>query len=403
MGQIAELLQNPISETSLDPFDFGAFQSEHKEYVLKSLGLEDTDVESIRPCSPAQLGMLADFIKSNGDLFCNRLVLKVKEEIDISRLKDAWSKAMAFHEMLRTGFIRLKDSKFPFAMVTYAAKYATLPWVESSTTPSEKEYHDRGKTLSENLHLPQWQITLRHSSANIEIEFMAMHAIYDAQSLESILSDVARLYKGSQLSPPTPINPILGHILTAASSISSEAESFWSTVGSEFQITKFPNLTPFHVRNRELTVSSQVVSKSLMRINEKCKALGVSLQAVGQAAYARLLANYTGEINISFGVVLSGRDGHKNAEEAVFPCLVTLPFHCRVHQSNREVISSIMRTNAMLLKHQFTPLSKIQRLFQQEGPLIDTVFVYQKLSHKEAEAQFWDVVDDDARVDVSYY
>lgn len=403
MGQIAELLQIPISETSLDPFDFGAFQSKNKEYVLKSLGLEDTDVESIRPCSPAQLGMLADFIKSNGDLYCNRLVLKVKEDIDISRLKDAWSKAMAFHEMLRTGFIRLKDPKFPFAMVTYAAKYATLPWVESSTTPSEKEYHDRGKTFSENLHLPQWQITLRHSSANIEIEFMAMHAIYDAQSLESILSDVARLYKGFQLSPPTPINPILDHILTAASSISSEAESFWSTVGSEFQITKFPNLTPFNVRNRELTVSSQVVSKSLMTIHQKCKALGVSLQAVGQAAYARLLANYTGETNVSFGVVLSGRDVHNNAEEAVFPCLVTLPFHCRVHQSNREVISSIMRTNAMLVKHQFTPLSKIQRLFQQEGPLIDTVFVYQKLSHKEAEAQFWDVVDDDARVDVNYY
>lgn len=384
-------------------FEFDDFQSKHKEYVLNSLGLEETDVDSIRPCSPAQLGMLADYIKSNGDLYCNRLVLKVKKDIDISRLQDAWSKVMARHEMLRTGFVRLKDPKFPFAMVTYTSKYVALPWVESSTTPSEEEYHDQRRTFSERLHLPQWQVDLRHSPANIEVEFTAMHAIYDAQSLKMILSDVVHLYRGLQLPPPVPINPILGHILTAASSVSHEAESFWSTVGLEYQITKFPNLTPFNVRNRELAVSSQVASKSLMTINEKCKTLGVSLQAVGQAAYARLLANYTGETNVSFGIVLSGRDVHNNAEKAVFPCLVTVPFQCRVQKSNRELISSIMKTNALLVKHQFTPLSKIQRLFQQDGPLIDTLFVYQKLSHKEPEEQFWDVIDDDARVDVSYY
>ncbi|EEA25907.1 nonribosomal siderophore peptide synthase, putative [Talaromyces marneffei ATCC 18224] len=399
MGQIAELLKEPSSETSLKSFQFESFQSEHKECVLKSLGLEGPEVESIRPCSPAQLGMLADFIKSNGDLYCNRLLLKVKEDVDISRLQDAWSNAMARHEMLRTGFIRLKDPKLPFAMVTYTANYVTLPWFETSTTPSEEEYHSQRRTFFENLHLPQWRVALSHSPANIEVELTTMHAIYDAQSLELILSDVAHLYEGSHLSPPVPINPILGHILTAASSISSDAESFWSTVGSEYQITKFPNLTPFNVRNRELMTSSQLASKSLTIINQKCKALGVSLQAVGQAAYARLLANYTGETNVSFGVVLSGRDVHDTAGEAVFPCLVTVPFQCRVQRSNKELISTIMKTNALLLKHQFTPLSKIQRLFQQEGPLIDTLFVYQKLSHKEAEAQFWATIDDHGRVD----
>lgn len=403
MSQIAELLTEPANETLLKSFEFEFFESQHIEYVLTSLGLEDRDVESIRPCSPAQLGMLAEFINSKGSLYCNRMVLEVKENIDISRLQDAWSKAMARHAMLRTGFVRLNDPRFPFAMVTYTAKYANLPWAESSNTSSEDDNHDRRRSFFEKLHLPQWQVTLRHSPANIDIEFTAMHAIYDAQSLELILSDVFHLYKGSQLSPPVPINPILGQILTAASSISSETESFWRTVGLEYQITKFPNLTPFNVRNRDLTVSSQVVSKSLTTISEKCKTLGVSLQAAGQAAYSRLLANYTGDTNVSFGVVFSGRDIQNNAEEAVFPCLVTVPFQCRVQKSNIELISSTMKTNALLVKHQFTPLSKIQTLFQQEGPLIDTLFVYQKMSRKGTEAQFWDVVDDDARVDVSYY
>ena len=102
MSQIAELLTESTGEALLKTFEFYSFQSEHKDYVLNSLDLEDTDVESIRPCSPAQLGMLADFINSNGDLYCNRLVLKVKEDVDIYLLQDAWSKAMAHHEMLRT-------------------------------------------------------------------------------------------------------------------------------------------------------------------------------------------------------------------------------------------------------------------------------------------------------------
>ncbi|EED21789.1 nonribosomal siderophore peptide synthase SidC [Talaromyces stipitatus ATCC 10500] len=399
LGQIAELLRNAKSETSLNSFQFDAFQSDHKDYVLRSLDLQETDVESIRPCSPAQLGMLADFVKSNGDLYCNRLTLKIKEDIDISRLRDAWSTAMARHEMLRTGFIRLKDPKFPFAMVTYTAQYATLQWIESSERLSEKEYHDRRRMFHEKLHMPQWQVSLRHLPSTIEVELMAMHAIYDAQSLELILSDVVNLYRGLQMSPPVPITPILGHILTAASSVSPDTDSFWSRVSSEFQLTKFPNLTPFNVRDRGMTVSSQPATKSLAAINEQCRALGVSLQAAGQAAYARLLANYTGNTNVSFGVVLSGRDVHTNAEDAVFPCLVTLPFQCHVQGSNKELILSVMKTDALLVKHQFTPLSRIQRMFQQDSPLIDTVFVYQKLARGRAEMQFWDVVDDDARVD----
>lgn len=403
MSQIAELLTESTGEALLKTFEFYSFQSEHKDYVLNSLDLEDTDVESIRPCSPAQLGMLADFINSNGDLYCNRLVLKVKEDVDIYLLQDAWSKAMAHHEMLRTGFVRLKDPKSPFAMVTYTAKCAKLPWVEGKTKPSKEDNHDLRRSFLEKLHLPQWQVTLRHSLPNIEFEFTAMHAIYDAQSLDLILTDVAHLYKRSHLSPPVSINPILGHILTAASSISSEAESFWSTVGSEYQITKFPNLSPFNLRNRDLTVSSQVASKSLTAISEKCKALGVSLQAAGQAAYSRLLANYTGETNVSFGVVLSGRDIQNNAQGVVFPCLVTVPFQCCVQKSNRELISSIMKKNALLVKYQLTPLSTIRKFFQQEGSLFDTLFVYQKMFHKKTKGHLWDIVDDDARVDVSYY
>jgi ferricrocin synthase len=403
MNQIAELLHKPSNEISLQSFDFQSFQSEFKSHVLKSLAVEETYIESIRPCSSMQSGMLAKFTESKGEFYCNRLVLKLNETLDILRLKDAWSKVMARHEMLRTGFINLKDPKFPFAMVTYTEKYATLPWVERNEPPSKEESQHQGRMIFENMHLPPWQLALQHSQSSIEVELTAIHAIYDAQSLELILSEVTQGYQGSEpLVLPVPITPILGHILSAASSpIGPDADSFWSTTGLEFQVTKFPNLTPFNVRVPGMVVKSQIVSKPLITINQRCKDLGVSLQAVGQAAYARLLSNYTGETNVSFGVVLSGRDIDHHAEDAVFPCLVTVPFQCHVQRSNRDLVFSIMKTNALLVKNQFTPLSRIQRLFKHEGPLIDTLFVYQKFSSKETESQLWKVVDEDAKIDVS--
>lgn len=401
MSQIADLVHNASSETQLNVFDFDSFELEHRKHVSASLEVKETDIESIRPCSSVQAGMLAEFTESKGALYCNRLVLKVQADTDISRLQDAWAKVMARHEMLRTGFVRLSDPRFPFAMVTYAQSYAPLPWYTRSTAPSEEEYQHQRDSLYETLHLPQWQIVLRKSQCALEIEFTANHAIYDAQSLELILSDVAKTYEGSQLAPLVPINPILGHILSTASQNSPDAESFWSKIGSDFQATRFPNLTPFNVRDRALFVGVKSASKPLSTISQQCKKLGVSLQAVGQAAYARLLANYTGERNVSFGVVLSGREFGRHAEEVTFPCLVTVPFHCQVQGSNQGLISSIMRTNASLLRHQFTPLSKIQGLLQNNGALIDTLFVYQKLSRQDTDQHFWKVVEEDARVDVS--
>ncbi|OKL60449.1 hypothetical protein UA08_04403 [Talaromyces atroroseus] len=401
MSQIAELLHKPTSGMPLQSFDFQSFELEYKHQILKKLAIEGSCIESIRPCSSMQSGMLAKFTESKGELYLNRLVLKMKENLDILRLKDAWSRVMARHEMLRTGFIHLKDPKSPFAMITYTEKYATLPWIERNQTPSEEEYQHQARLIFKNMHLPPWKLALQHSQFQMQVELTAMHAIYDAQSLDLVLCEVAEVYKGSEpLSLPVPITPILGHILNAASSqTDSGADAFWSTMESQFQATKFPNLTPFNIRNSNMVVKSQYASKSLNTIKQRCKSLGVSLQAAGQAAYARLLSNYLGETNVSFGVVFSGRDIDRHAENAVFPCLVTVPIQCHVQRSNKELVSSIMRTNALLLKNQFTPLSRIQRLLKHEGPLIDTLFVYQKLSRKETESQLWEVADEYAKID----
>lgn len=401
MSEIALLLKNSNSKGSMETFDFGAFESRHKRSICYRYGLTDQEIESIRPCTPVQSGMLAVFTKTNGDAYYNRIILRSTTPLDLARLRYAWSETMSRHEMLRTGFVSLRDQEFPFAMITFQKEFVDLPWIELETGASESELIHQCQDLFENLHRPAWSLLIRNLECTTEIELAIVHAIYDAQSLDFILSDVARSYQGLELPPVIPNTDILSHILMHAISPDVDAEKFWTKLAPEYQFVKFPNLNPVSVDNPRLLVTSRISSQSLAVIDGQCQHLGVSLQAVGQAAWAQLLSAYTGESIVSFGIVLSGRDVSQDAQRTAFPCLVTVPSLSCIQGNIRDFVATIMNQNAQLVKRQFTPLSKVQRWLNRDQALFDTIFVYQKYSSEGKDARFWDVVEEDARIDVS--
>lgn len=356
-------------------------------------------MESLRPCTPVQNGMLAMFSNSNGEIYFNQMTLKAPTSLDKALLKDAWIKVMRKHEMLRTGFVQLKDQECPFAMITYHEGVASLPWDEV-VDPTSSSIPSQTPKVLESLHQPPWFLAVESSDTTTTMRFSALHAIYDAQSLHLIFADVAAAYRGEALGDAASINSTLGPILTETTSKSDESQEFWTNIGKEVQPVKFPDLHPFRVKEKELLTSSLSCSMPRQNLEDGCQNLGTTLQAAGQAAWARLLSAYTGEPNVIFGVVLSGRNLSAAAQEAAFPCLVTMPSPCRVGGTNREVLSSILKRNASLMKYQFTPLSKIQRWLKSDEGIFDTLFVYQKFASQKQDAEEWDVVGEDARIDV---
>lgn len=100
--------------------------------------------------------------------------------------------------------------------------------------------------------------------------------------------------------------------------------------------------------------------------------------------------------------VFSGRINIENTELIPFPSIITLPICARVDGSNRELLNRLMRTHSSLLKHQFTPLSKIQRwIGLQDEALFDTLFVYQDASGPVTDdIEPWKVEEETATADV---
>lgn len=386
-------MENGIKEAA---YDFSVFEGHHLQFVCEQLSISPQSVQSLRPCTPVQCGMLALFNHSQGNTYYNRMALTSSATLDKKMLKEAWSKVMAQHEMLRTGFVQLSDHQNPFAMITYR-EGIDVPWQESSTLDTVSQQ----QRVLANLHQPPWGIWIEAADSVTTVHFSALHALYDAQSLETIFSDVMAAYEGKALAKPASIPETLGPILIESRKQIEHSQEFWQGLASEIHPTKFPDLHPTRIDKKELLTSSILCSQSLSKLEAGCRNAGVTLQAAGQAAWARLLAAYTGEQNVVFGTVLSGRNLSAAAQNAVFPCLVTVPSPFRIEGTNRELLDCTLKQNASLVKNQFTPLAQIQRWLGSDEPLFDTLFVYQKFSTNSKGSDKWEVIDEETKIDVS--
>ncbi|CAI7665164.1 unnamed protein product [Penicillium glandicola] len=397
IDKIASLLTSSAKILEEIEFDFGIFQSHHLQSVCEQLEISSQIVQSLRPCTPVQNGMLAMFTHSQGEVYFNRMALKFSEPLDKNILKEAWSKVMAQHEMLRTGFVQLRDQQNPFAMITYHENNE-LPWCEIPTSMADT-HGAQEKHALENLHQPPWRIQVEAGDNTSLMYFSALHAIYDAQSLATIFADVRAAYEGKAPPMPAPVTETLGPILLESKSQSESAQSFWKELAPEVQPSKFPDLHPIRTNERTLLTTSIPCAQPRKDLEDACRDIGVTLQAAGQAAWARLLSAYTGESNITFGTVLSGRNLSAAAQHAVFPCLVTVPTPLRIEGSNRQLLDRTLKRNALLVKNQFTPLSHIQRWLGIDEPLFDTLFVYQKFTSDAVGTNGWDVIDEETKID----
>ena len=313
------------------------------------------------------------FTHSHGEVYFNRMALRFPTPLDKTILKEAWCTVMARHEILRTGFVQLRDRHNPFAMVTYHEN-SELPWCDILTSMADTSGVQEKHAL-ENLHQPPWRIEVETGDNTSIMHFSALHAIYDAQSLATIFADVRAAYEGKDLATPAPVTETLGPILLESKRQSESAKSFWKKLAPEVQPSKFPDLHPIRTNERTLLTTSVYCAQSHKALEDACRDIGVTLQAAGQAAWARLLSAYTGESNVTFGTVLSGRNLSAAAQHAVFPCLVTVPMPLRIEGSNRQLLDRTLKRNALLVKNQFASLSHIQRWLGSDEPLLSLIHI----------------------------
>ncbi|KAK8172263.1 hypothetical protein BKA80DRAFT_230821 [Phyllosticta citrichinensis] len=385
-------------------FDFKAFDETHHSSICQELGIPSDQIVSVKPCTPLQSGMVSKFLQSKGKMYFNHMKYQFPN-MDAATLEQAWGVLLEKHEILRSGFVHINDSQHPFAMLTWECAAAGLPVsraeVNENTSQGVAEWgkQSRRHVLS-TLHKGAFRVLLVNLPDGVSMHLAMLHSLYDAQSLRIYLDDLANIATGTN-STASPVEPILSTILRSSADDSAERKQFWEEKSKDIFVNTFPIMTPLRVREGETKVLSKISARNLSQLEAGCRKAGISMQAAGQGAWARLLCAYTGEEAATFGVVFSGRT-QDGAEAAAFPCITTVPLPARNHAANRTLLTDMMAFNSAVRKHQFTPLTKIQRWTgHPDEALFDTIFAYQKLSDANTASRKCKMVEEEATVDVA--
>ncbi|KPI36129.1 Hydroxamate-type ferrichrome siderophore peptide synthetase [Cyphellophora attinorum] len=398
LGEIASFCINTpsrgASESEVEQISLADFSEKHTAMVSDRCKDQTSKISAVRPCTPLQCGMLSQYIQSSGRLYYNTMKFRMDSDVSLSDMRSAWEAATNEHEVLRSGFVECDDPICGYLMVTYEHFQPQIV-VKANDDANANMVDSQG-----DLSMPPWRVSLDEDSRTVELSML--HALYDAKSLDHILTSVVRAYLGRSSEPVVAVGSIDAVLpLFLESSKSPAAAAFWKRSENAIEPTKFPDLNIHKQLDNHFEVIEDRLPKSLTDVNEACAGLECTLQVVCQAAWSRLLSEYTGQDRVTFGLLLSGRDFGDERDDIVFPCINTLP--CTVEKSpdRQQMIRNLASTTSGLLRNQRTPLSSIKRWQDVDGEAFDALLVVQKYESQQPSNVPWQVIEEQANAEYS--
>lgn len=289
-------------------YEFASYDQKFRSNICLRHEIKSADLENIRPCTAVQTGMLASFLASKGAAYFNSLEVRVPESEQMcDRLRRAWSNVASKYEILRTGFTNVDDAEYPFAMLTYQPGVFDVELeIRVETIDETNRLRERTNLISvavlHSLHHPPWRVKLIiRKENNFALQIFMHHALFDAHSMKLILHDVKKYYQGEELSKTTSIDFLLNSIILESANDQEIKEIFWRDSISKSAVGKFPNMTTLKLRSSKTYTLEKSCGMPLSEIQARCRNIGVTLQAAGQACWARVLSSYIGETSVIFG------------------------------------------------------------------------------------------------------
>lgn len=335
---------------------------------------------TVYPVTPLQEAMIAETLASGYTRYFNHDVLKLEEWVDIDRLRAAWSAVTKNNDILRVFFVSTEgiDVRQAYGQIVRAYTDFSCHW-EVLQVPTEDAVEDAIEStmerVTDNADLqtePPVYVTVLKAPKSTHIVLSLSHALYDGWSIGLLHDDVRRAYFHANTSRPSPRLMIEKIVDTDI----EESRRFWSQKLNGVVPSRLPAsaFSPTAQTERAELVSAI----SFAEVRAFSKAIGATLQTLGQTCWALVLAYCLGETDVVFGSVLSGRD-FDGADEVIFPAMNTTPVRAILHGSYNELLAYMQENGAETLRHQHTPLREIQRLVSGgSARLFDTIFLCQR-------------------------
>jgi amino acid adenylation domain-containing protein len=343
-----------------------------------------------------QQGMLFHTLYSpNSGVYFEQLTCTLRKLATAQAFKQAWQQVTDRHPILRTSFV-WEGVKEPVQVVY---RQVQLPWEEcdwQGLAPAAQQQQletflksdrERGFDMRQP---PLMRMTLiKLAKDTYYFIWSHHHLLLDGWSNPAILTEVFDFYQaelnGEQLSLPRP-RPYRDYIVWIQQQNLSEAESFWRqrlqgfTAPTPMPIERDFGSAAAEESDREQQILLSVATTAALRSLARQQQL--TLNTLVQGAWGLLLSRYSGEEDVIFGTVVSGRPPDLAGVESMVGLFVnTQPARVKIRPKDSLLswLKQLQDRQIEARQYEYSPLVEVQRWSEVPRglPLFDTLVVFE--------------------------
>ncbi|WP_410667666.1 amino acid adenylation domain-containing protein [Amycolatopsis sp. cmx-4-68] len=316
------------------PSDFPLAAADQAE--LDRLIGDGRHVEDVYPLTPMQAGMLFHSLSEPGT-YLEQVCFTLTGADDPPALERAWQRAVDTIPALRTA-VRWTGVREPVQVVHRAAALpvTVLDWRSLPEAARDIAWRrllaaDRDAGLDPAVP-PLMRVTLiRLGGARIRMVWTFHHLVLDGWSVFEVLTDVLAHLAGR---PAERRRPFADHVAWLARQDDAAAEAHWRKVLAGLRPTPLPFDRPpgrAHRTHSTSTVDRELSAVDSARLAAFARRHRLTVNAVVQGCWARLLARHSGDPDVCFGAVVSGRPPELPGVDAIVGMFVnTVPVRVTV-------------------------------------------------------------------------
>jgi amino acid adenylation domain-containing protein/non-ribosomal peptide synthase protein (TIGR01720 family) len=349
-------------------------------------------IEDLYPLSPMQEGMLFHSLYgSDSRIYTTQLVCELKGHLNEHIFGRAWQAATDAHAVLRTGF-EWEGVEKPVQVVrrSVQVRLKREDWRRFGRREQEENLaRYLRQECEQEFDLKQSPLmrlaVVRTADDESLFIWTSHHLLLDGWSVPIVLRDVLTAYDRLSRGEPVSLKRERGYrdyIAWIRKQDLREAESFWRRLLEGFK-------SPAPLGTRQIADDSEYVEQqiqlpqsataSLQRFAQRHQ---LTQNTLVQGAWALLLSSLTGQEDVVFGVVVSGRSAQVAEVESIVGLFInTLPARATI-TADAEVavwLKQLQAQQAEISQYEYSPLARVQAWSEVEPgqPLFESIFVFE--------------------------
>lgn len=377
-----------------------AFAHKNSHYVIESIGVSDSDVQEIVPCTPLQEGIIYHFLSSPSPLYCSSFTFELKDSVDLSKLQNAWSQAQSQVQVLRTRFTPSPDG---YAQIVL--KNDTLAWFHREIASDQEFEATRQNELRrwisglDGLMTQLWEVGVITSPDIRVLCLNIFHALYDGNSLRLLLELVSRIYQDEEKINESPVPNFLDVLHLGPLCKDPSEEGFWKEHLANCQNKALPRSDATNTES----VVQKIQFKGIESLDHLRKSLNVTEQAILHACWLLTLYDHYSFVPC-LGIIASGRTiDVPGVTDVIGPLFNTIPSNIQLRglKSWSEIAQRCHDYHASTIPYQYTALRDIVRWIGKnpDERLFESLFVFQRDSadDESSTSKLWTPLDGEAQ------